>query len=147
MNKHLRPISLTPNVSKVAEEFVVSKYIAPAVLEIIDPDQYGAIPKSSTIHALVSMIHQWAQATDGTGSAVRVILFDYRKAFDLIDHHILIENLRKLAIPKEIFVWVADFLMNRFQRVKLSNNCYSNGLQFLQGFRRELNWALGFSCS
>jgi hypothetical protein len=69
INKHLRLISLTPNVSKVAEEFVVSKYIAPAVLEIIDPDQYGAIPKSSTIHALVSMIHQWAQATDGTGSA------------------------------------------------------------------------------
>ena len=39
INKHLRPISLTPTVSKVAEEFVVSKYIAPAVLEIIDPNQ------------------------------------------------------------------------------------------------------------
>ena len=45
---------------------MVLKYIAPAVLEIIDPDQYGAILKSSTIHAFISMIHQWAQATDGT---------------------------------------------------------------------------------
>ena len=81
INKHLRPISLTPTVSKVAEEFVVSKYIVPAVLEIIDPNQYEAIPKSSTIHAYISMIHQWAQATDGTGSAVRVILFDYKKGF------------------------------------------------------------------
>jgi hypothetical protein len=70
------------------------------------------------------MIHQWAQATDGTGSAVRVILFDYRKAFDLIDHHILLEKLCKLATPKEIFVWVADFLMDRFQRVKLSNSFF-----------------------
>jgi hypothetical protein len=93
------------------------------MLEIID--QYRAIPKSSTIHALVSMIHQWAQAIDGTGSAVRVILSDYRKAFDLIDHHILFEKFRELAILREIFLWVADFVMDSFQRVKLSNNCYS----------------------
>ena len=101
---------------------MVSKYIAPAVLEIINPDQYGAIPKSSTIHALISMIHQWAQATDGTGSAVRAILFDYKKAFDLIDHRILLGKVRELAIPREIFLWIADFLTDRFLRVKLSNH-------------------------
>jgi len=33
------------------------------------------------------MFHHWSQATDGTGVAVRVVLFDYRKAFDLIDHN------------------------------------------------------------
>ena len=83
INKHIRPISLTPALSKLAEDFVVNKYIGPAVLEVIDPNQYGAIPKTSTLHALISMVHTWAQATDGTGSAVRVVLLDYRKAFDL----------------------------------------------------------------
>ena len=34
------------------------------------------------------MIHNWAQATDATGAAVRIVLFDYKKAFDLIDHQI-----------------------------------------------------------
>jgi hypothetical protein len=48
VNKHLRPISLTPSISKVADDYIVTNYIAPAVLEIIDPSQYGAIPKSST---------------------------------------------------------------------------------------------------
>ena len=52
INKHLRPISLTPAMSKVAEDFVVRSHVGPAVLKQIDPDQYGGIPNSSTLHAL-----------------------------------------------------------------------------------------------
>lgn len=36
VNKHLRPISLTPIISKGAEEFVIERQFRPAVLEIID---------------------------------------------------------------------------------------------------------------
>ena len=125
VNNHLRPISLTSAISKVAEEFVVEKYIAPAILQIIDPCQFGAIPKSSTAHALISMIHNWTQATDATGAAVRVVLFDYKKAFDLIDHQILIQKIFNLSIPRSIARWVCDFLTNRMQRVKLSHGCFS----------------------
>jgi hypothetical protein len=35
-------------------------------------------------------VHAWTSATDGTGAAVRIILLDYKKAFDLIDHSILV---------------------------------------------------------
>ena len=92
VSKHLRPISLTPSISKLPEDFVVSAHFAPVVLRVIDPNQFaiGAIPKSSTTQALVSMVHKWLQATDGTGAAVRVVLFDDRKAFDLIDHNLLV---------------------------------------------------------
>ena len=47
----LRPISLTPCVSKVSDEFIVDDYAKPAVLEMIDKTQYGAIPHSSTTMA------------------------------------------------------------------------------------------------
>ena len=53
----------------------------PAILKIIDPNQYGSIPKSSTTSALFSMMHNWTSGLDGTGSITRVILFDYQKAF------------------------------------------------------------------
>ena len=53
----------------------------------------SGIPKSSTLNALISMIHHWSQATDGSGAAVRIILVDYRKAFDLIDHNDLIQKV------------------------------------------------------
>ena len=125
INKHIRPISLTPALSKLAEDFVVNKYIGPAVLEVIDPNQYGAIPKTSTLHALISMVHTWAQATDGTNSAVRVVLLDCRKAFDLVDHSILAAKILELRIPRGIARWVYDFLMDRRQRVKLCNDCFS----------------------
>ena len=55
INKYLRPISLTSVISKLAQDFVVALHFGPAVLEVIDPNQYGCIP--STIHALPYMLH------------------------------------------------------------------------------------------
>ena len=49
VNKHLRPISLTPNISKLAEDFVVERYVKPAVMRKIDQHQYGTVPKHRVI--------------------------------------------------------------------------------------------------
>ena len=125
ISKHLRPISLTPALNKLAEDFVVEKHIPPAVLKIIDPSQFGGISRSSATHALISMMHSWAEATDGTGNAVRVPLFDYRKAFDLIDHHILAKKVSLLSMSLFVKRWVIAFHMNRQQRVKLARDCLS----------------------
>ena len=123
--KHLRPISVTCCLSKLAEEFVIEKFVAPAILKCIDPDQSGGIPRSSSTIALISMLHNWAEATDGTGNSVRVLLVDYRKAFDLIDHSILINKIRQLPIPIYIINWLISFLCGRKQRVKLARDCVS----------------------
>ena len=79
LKKDLRLISLTSCVSKVAKEFVVEDVIKPAVLDVIRGNQYGAIPKSSTTMALISMLHTWSLGTDGNGVTVRTMLFDYCK--------------------------------------------------------------------
>ena len=125
LKKELRPISLTSTVSKVAEELLVEDYVKPAVLKVIDNNQYGAIPKSSTVIALINMLHSWCSGTDGNGSTIRTILYDYRKAFDVIDHSILIDKLHNLDLPNSVINWITDFLTNRFQRIKLTDNCYS----------------------
>ena len=44
VNKHLRPISLTPVLSKLTEDFVVDRYVKPAVLAKVDPRQFGTVP-------------------------------------------------------------------------------------------------------
>ena len=67
IKKDLRPISITSCISKVAEDFVVSKYVKPAVLAVLDPSQFGATPKSSTTLALLEMLQVWSQGTDGKG--------------------------------------------------------------------------------
>ena len=125
LKKHLRPISLTPCLSKVAEECVVVDYVKSAVLNVLDPSQYGAVPKSSTTQALIHMLHHWTKGCDGNGATVTVTLYDYKKAFDLIDHRILVNKLCKLDLPTEIINWIIDFLSDRSQRIKLSEGCYS----------------------
>ncbi len=132
VNKNLRPISLTPALSKLAEDIVIEKYVSHAVLEVVNQDQFGGIPKSSATFALISIIHTCAQATDGTGASVRLLLFDYLKAFDL-DRNILVHKIRKLSIPLPIIHWIIDFLTSREQRVKLARDCFSEWGKVLSG--------------
>ena len=133
INTDLRPISLTPTISKIAEEYVVVNHVKPAVIKHIRPDQYGCIPQSSTTHTLINLIHHWSKATDGTSSDVRVLIMDYRKAFDLIDHSLLITKLNDYGINPYIINWICDFLMVRQQRVKMANDIYSEWKDVVAG--------------
>ena len=125
VNKDLRPISLTPIISKIAEDYVVNSFVKPAVLKKLDPNQYGTVPRSSTTQALISMLHFLNASTDGNGATTRVVLFDYKKAFDLIDHTLLLNKLATYDIPQWVLEWITDFLTHRKQRVKLSQDCFS----------------------
>ena len=125
INKDLRPVSLTPVLSKVAEEFLVEEHVRPAVMKKISENQFGCFQKSSTTHALLSMVHSWTKHTDGTESTVRVALFDYKKAFDLIDHRTLAYKLMSLDLPHSILCWIMGFLKYRKQRIKLGEDCKS----------------------
>ena len=81
---------------------MVSSHVGRAVLQlqIIDPDQYGGIPRYSTLFALLSMMHLWSQATNAAGVSVRFVLFDPREAFDLIDHSLLAAKIHGLDRTK-----------------------------------------------
>ena len=118
LNKDLRPISLTTAMSKIAEDIIVRDNVKPAIMKVLDLNQFGAVPKSSTTIALISMIHDCTIATDGNGSTVRSIFFDYRKAFGLIDHSILCNKLCDLDLPTSVTNWIIDFFSNRFQRTQ-----------------------------
>lgn len=121
LKKDLHPISLAPCGSKIAEDFVIYDHVKPTALQVPDDNQFGAVLKSFSTLALLEMLHTWTEATDENGSTIRTILFDYRKAFDLIDHSILVSKLRSLSMIS----WIIDFLSNRFQRVKLVEGCVS----------------------
>ena len=114
-------------MSKIAEDFVIKFHIGPAVLK------FRAIPKSSTEQALISTLHYLSRETHGTSAAVRLVLFDYRKAFDLIDHYLLVQKLTSLDIPYWVKNWVTDFLTDRNQRIKFSRTCFSVPFRVLQG--------------
>ena len=53
---------------------------------------------------------------------VRVLLLDYRKAFDLVDHNILIEKFASFRIHEILLRWLHAFLSDRQQRLKLDQD-------------------------
>ena len=87
--KELRRISLTPVLSKIAEDFIVLDYIKPALEEKVALNQFGKIAASFTVMTPINVVHKWLEATHGNRATVRVLLFDYRKAFDLVEHRTL----------------------------------------------------------
>ena len=140
--KDLRPISLNSTMSKITESFVIKKALKPVVLSHIDPGQFGFIPGFSTTFALIPMFHRWLRTTVGTGVSVRTALLDFRQAFDLVDHNILV--LHTLGVKPTAINWIIDFLKDRKQRVKL-NGVYSDWLYVPAGVPQGLILALGYS--
>ena len=59
-----------------------------------------------------------------------------KKAFDRIDHALLAEKISNLTIPCAVARWTIDLLINRKQRVKLSNDCLSEWGDVLSEFRQ-----------
>lgn len=115
LEKDLRPISITSTLGKILE-FFVCNYIVSEVEDKLDPHQYGCLPGRSTTLALLSMAHQWFKALDER-KAVRVLLVDYEKAFDTVDHSLLIQRMIEFGMSNTLLSWMKSFLSGRKQRV------------------------------
>ena len=126
----LRPISLTSTLGKLLESFVGS-WIMQNIGSKIDNSQYGALKKKSTTHALVDMTHHWHSAVDKYQS-VRIVFVDFAKAFDHIDHNILVDRMRSLGLSDFIVRWMCAFLQGRQQRVKIGD-VWSDWLPVIAG--------------
>ena len=123
IEKDLRPISLTPILSKIFEQFIVS-WLLDTIRPQLDPCQFGGLSGSSPTHALVKLTHEWSAATDRSSlnNYVRVINLDFSKAFDLIDHNILLSKLAAFGVSEVLIRWIANFLYQRQQRVKIGGH-------------------------
>ena len=118
----LQPISLTVILSKELETHVVG-WLWEIIGPQMDPYQYGAIAKCSTVHALIELLHDWYKSTDNSKEIthIHVTLVDYSKAFDRIDPNILVQKLKSYGIPLFLLHWIQDFLTDRFQQVKIGS--------------------------
>ena len=74
-----------------------------------------------TAYALVEMLHKLYESTYVTGKFVRVLFIYYSKAFDLINHDILLIKIVGMEVPVHLVRWMAAFLLDREQRVKIGD--------------------------
>ena len=118
-SKDFRPISNLSVLDKVYQR-VIAKFIIKITKNVwIDNEQYGFLPNKCTMDALVQVIDDWNNAKD-KHQQILAIFFDFEKAFDLVDHIILLMKLQKY-LPQWLISWLAAYLTERQQRVKVGN--------------------------
>ena len=73
---------------------------------------------------LLHLTETWKNALD-RGLKVGVLFVDFRKAFDTVNHTILLEKLKAVGISGDLFSWLVDYMSARKQFVQLSG--YQSG--------------------
>lgn len=113
----LRPIALISAISKLQESYVVN-WLNEDIDGKITEAQYGGQSGSSAVLALTYLVHKWHMALDSPGFVIRITFLDFRKAYDLIDHNILLKNCWKIGIRPALITWLASYLSGRTQVTK-----------------------------
>lgn len=85
-----------------------------------DSQQHGFIKGKSTATQLVEMTHEWSLLIN-QGKCFDVIYFDFSKAFDRVDHRLLLDKLMQVGIDTYSFNWIRSYLAKRTFVVKIGN--------------------------
>ena len=91
------------------------------VLPSITPAQYGGLSNSSTIMALINLLHHWFQALEKPKTAIRVLFLDSTKAFDLINHNKLLQDMEKIGVREALIPRIASYLSERKHSTKVGS--------------------------
>ena len=116
--ENYRPISVLPTVSKIFEKIAL-KQIYDYIKKYLSTYLCGYRKGFCTQSALVLLIERWKKQLDNNGYA-GAILMDLSKAFDTINHDLLIAKLHAYGFSSEALQIVCSYLSNRFQRVKIN---------------------------
>ncbi|MFK7748837.1 MAG: reverse transcriptase domain-containing protein [Kordia sp.] len=115
-----RPISLLPAMSKIGEKIVTSQIYKHMEAHNLFPQrQYGFRKGLSTSHAISDLYHEMEKMA-ARKEKFALILIDFSKAFDLIDHGILYRKLKRLKFGNKTIKLIKSYLTNRKQFVQVN---------------------------
>ncbi len=128
----LRPISILPAPSKLIEKCVhdqLSIYLNNN--NLLSENQSGFRKNHSTTTLLIHITSIIYNALNNN-KVVSLILLDFSKAFDSINHNILIQNLKDIGLSPLTLNWFISYLKGRKHRV-ISNEKISDWIKVING--------------
>ena len=128
--KNYRPVSVLPANSKIFERIMhtqIAEFMDSHLSTIICGYRKGF----STQHALISLLEKWRNILDKKGFS-GAILMDLSKAFDCLNHDLLIAKLHAYGFSKKSVKLIRSYLKNRWQRLKI-NTSFSSWFELIMG--------------
>ena len=118
--RNYRGIAILSCIPKLFESIVTQK-ITSHLSGFISSKQHGFTKRRSTVTNL-SVYTSYLRTEMAKRRQIDVIYTDFQKAFDRVDHKLLIFKLRKIGIEGAILDWISSYLTNRTQVVKFKNS-------------------------
>ena len=118
--ENYRPVSILPSISKVFERFMYDQ-IYSYIQNHLSNYLCGFRKGYNTQHCLIIMIEKWRKALDERNIA-GALLTDLSKAFDCLNHELLIAKLEAYGFDHSSLAYIYSYLSNRKQRTKVNNS-------------------------
>ena len=116
-----RPISILPTLSKILEKAVHTQlYDYLDVNNMLSNKQFGFRRSFSTVSALSSFADEVLLNME-QGKLCGAVFLDLTKAFDTVDHGLLLSKLSAIGVRHSALQWFQSYLSNRKQRVCCGN--------------------------
>ena len=122
VKENYRLVSIPTKISKVYEKLLYNQLYS-YFDNILSPNQFGFQKGHSAHQYLLVMIEKFKEVID-KGHEFGALLRDLSKAFDCIDHNLLIAKLHSYGISLSSINLLSSYLNNRTQRIKI-NDCFS----------------------
>ena len=119
-----RPISQIPLIGKLLEKIVNSQLQLHLYnTNVLNNNQFGFVKNKSTSQAVLKLITDLYDNVDRKNIS-QLLYIDYRKAFDTIDHDILLKKLYTYYnISRKSIKWFTNYLTNRQQKIVRQDQC------------------------
>ena len=128
-----RPISILSNINKILEKLMFKRlYEFLESYKCIYELQFGFRAKHSTNHAILSITQKIQETINNNNIAIGVFI-DLQKAFDTVNHKILLNKLNHYGIRGTANKWFESYLSNRkqyvnFNGIKSKENIIQHGV-------------------
>ena len=128
-----RPISVLPCFSKMLERIMYNRlYKYLATEKILYPKQFGFQRGHSTEHAIVKLANQIYESFERNKYTLGVFI-DLSKAFDTVNHSVLIKKLQMYGVRGVNLAWFCSYLANRKQYILLGHDRKTGTQNILYG--------------